>query len=443
VQLPSRYFNPYMLKRKRDAKRAGLTPAPTASFTYVEDYLEVTFTDTSTGTPTSWAWDFGDGNTSTLQNPVHTYATSDTFTVSLVATNLIGDSEPYEEEISVVEAVPENLTLPTHNYVATSPVVGTQITGTIGEWTNTVVVEFTRWEQSDDGTTWATAAADMPLEDSPPTNNQFGKVLRVVETATNDDGFVVEESAATGAVGLPTENLLAWWYGGNGSVAEALVGVADGEAVTTWADKSATDVDLTKAGSGTITYRQSVAALGNRGGVQLDGSARFERTVAGLIANESVYSLYIVFTTGATTDMALYSEGSNVSATPFVVARLNDAATVGRIRAQHRSDAAVIASLLDNDAHAGGTGAPHVLTLRRAAATSWSLRFDGIEVATDTDNVGATTVTKIVIGALYTNNNTTVHFDGHIGLIAAYEADNYATIEPILEGHYGVEMPPF
>lgn len=35
-----------------------------------------TFTDVSTGTPTTWAWDFGDGNTSNLQNPTHTYAAS-------------------------------------------------------------------------------------------------------------------------------------------------------------------------------------------------------------------------------------------------------------------------------------------------------------------------------------------------------------------------------
>ncbi len=50
----------------------------------------VTFTDNSTNTPTVWAWDFGDGNTSTLQNPVHTYTTAGTYTVCLIATSACG-----------------------------------------------------------------------------------------------------------------------------------------------------------------------------------------------------------------------------------------------------------------------------------------------------------------------------------------------------------------
>ncbi|MFH1320870.1 MAG: PKD domain-containing protein [Bacteroidota bacterium] len=47
-------------------------------------YLTVTFTDSSSASPTSWFWDFGDGNTSTVQNPVHNYDTSGVFTVTLI-----------------------------------------------------------------------------------------------------------------------------------------------------------------------------------------------------------------------------------------------------------------------------------------------------------------------------------------------------------------------
>ena len=42
----------------------------------------ILFTDNSTGSPTSWSWNFGDGTTSNLQNPTHTY-TAGTYTVSL------------------------------------------------------------------------------------------------------------------------------------------------------------------------------------------------------------------------------------------------------------------------------------------------------------------------------------------------------------------------
>ncbi|HUP59868.1 MAG TPA: S8 family serine peptidase [Thermoanaerobaculia bacterium] len=52
--------------------------------------LPVTFKDTSSNTPASWLWNFGDGTSSTQQNPTHTYAVAGTFTVTLTATNAHG-----------------------------------------------------------------------------------------------------------------------------------------------------------------------------------------------------------------------------------------------------------------------------------------------------------------------------------------------------------------
>ena len=45
--------------------------------------LSVSFTDQSTGTLTSWSWSFGDGITSTDQNPTHSYLKAGRYTVSL------------------------------------------------------------------------------------------------------------------------------------------------------------------------------------------------------------------------------------------------------------------------------------------------------------------------------------------------------------------------
>ena len=61
----------------------------TAGFTFSPDGgcspLEVQFTDTSQGDPTSWSWDFGDGGTSTEQNPIHTFLSTGSFEVLLEA----------------------------------------------------------------------------------------------------------------------------------------------------------------------------------------------------------------------------------------------------------------------------------------------------------------------------------------------------------------------
>jgi PKD repeat protein/FtsP/CotA-like multicopper oxidase with cupredoxin domain len=54
--------------------------------------LTVAFTDGSSNTPTSWTWDFGDGGISNihLQNPMHTYMSGGTYSVTLTAANAGG-----------------------------------------------------------------------------------------------------------------------------------------------------------------------------------------------------------------------------------------------------------------------------------------------------------------------------------------------------------------
>ncbi len=61
-----------------------------ADKTSITRYDSIHFTDLSTNNPTTWAWNFGDGETSSLQNPTHTFTKSGTFTVSLTAANNFG-----------------------------------------------------------------------------------------------------------------------------------------------------------------------------------------------------------------------------------------------------------------------------------------------------------------------------------------------------------------
>lgn len=83
--------------------------APVATFTSSVDFTEISFTDTSTdsdGTVDAWSWDFGDGSpASTLQNPVHTYATHGAKSVTLTVT----DDDTVTDEVSaqVIATLPD------------------------------------------------------------------------------------------------------------------------------------------------------------------------------------------------------------------------------------------------------------------------------------------------------------------------------------------------
>jgi PKD repeat protein len=49
-----------------------------ANFTYSASCNVVTFTPAFTGPNTSYSWNFGDGNTSMVSNPMHTYLVNTT-----------------------------------------------------------------------------------------------------------------------------------------------------------------------------------------------------------------------------------------------------------------------------------------------------------------------------------------------------------------------------
>jgi PKD repeat protein len=85
-----------------------LNREPTASFnsTPLEPtvFQTIQFQDNSTdldGNVTAWAWDFGDGITSTLQNPKHKYANGGSFTVTLTVTDNDGGTDASTHVISM------------------------------------------------------------------------------------------------------------------------------------------------------------------------------------------------------------------------------------------------------------------------------------------------------------------------------------------------------
>ena len=85
-------------------------PPPVAAFsadvTSGTAPLAVTFSDQSTGAPTSWSWTFGDGGTSTVQSPVHSYAAAGTYSVTLTASNAGGPNSLTKTNYITVSSAP-------------------------------------------------------------------------------------------------------------------------------------------------------------------------------------------------------------------------------------------------------------------------------------------------------------------------------------------------
>ena len=109
---------------------AGFTATPTMG----KPPLTVQFTDTSIGAQTR-SWDFGDGTTSTDQNPQHTYAAEGFYTVSLTVTNLAGSDDRGKSNYITVRSL---LWGP---YLTGTTTTGTMVNVKTYE-TSTVIVEY-------------------------------------------------------------------------------------------------------------------------------------------------------------------------------------------------------------------------------------------------------------------------------------------------------------
>ncbi len=85
--------------------RASFTATPVVGY----PPHTATFTDHSTPGPsgpiTGWAWDFGDGNTSTLQNPTNIYALAGAYTVSLTVTGTSPDGTATQTRTNYIHVI--------------------------------------------------------------------------------------------------------------------------------------------------------------------------------------------------------------------------------------------------------------------------------------------------------------------------------------------------
>ena len=105
----------------------------------------VDFTNTSSASFTSFLWDFGDGNTSTSENPSNTYSSAGTYVVTLTATSSLG-SVSFSDTVTVTAATSVAFSTPSPAYAvfsAEDPKVMLRFSNDGGKtWSNE------RWERA-------------------------------------------------------------------------------------------------------------------------------------------------------------------------------------------------------------------------------------------------------------------------------------------------------
>ncbi|MHC1727329.1 MAG: PKD domain-containing protein [Syntrophobacteraceae bacterium] len=102
---PGGLSDPKAISITVDAPVADFSASPMEGFAP----LLVQFTDASTGSVTGWLWNFGDEQTSSDQNPSHTYATEGTYTVSLTAFGPAGSNTDTRTGCIIVSTPPPSV----------------------------------------------------------------------------------------------------------------------------------------------------------------------------------------------------------------------------------------------------------------------------------------------------------------------------------------------
>jgi len=119
--------------------------------------LKVLFTDISTGNPSGWSWSFGDGGTSTKQDPSHIYTAAATYTVSLTVTGP-SDSDTLTKtdyiEVTTLPLPPTLVSMVVTPETASTEIGSTQQYTAIGTYSDSSTTDITNdvvWTSSDIG----------------------------------------------------------------------------------------------------------------------------------------------------------------------------------------------------------------------------------------------------------------------------------------------------
>jgi len=99
---------------------------------------DIQFNDISTGSPIDWAWNFGDGQTSDIQNPTHQYTAEGTYTIELTSTNACSSSDTETKQDYITIEVISDYLMPTTGNTTVTECSGTLFDsgGNTGQYSN-------------------------------------------------------------------------------------------------------------------------------------------------------------------------------------------------------------------------------------------------------------------------------------------------------------------
>jgi gliding motility-associated-like protein len=192
----------------------NISDFPVVNFAVDNTYVgaATSFTDETTSDTTikSWSWNFGDNQTSGVQNPVHTYASPGKYTVSETVTDVDGCASSIQKVINVA--------------IVTSPVTGTigacagtassdpdiqNFLITAGNLTAGLVITAPKYfEVSLSEDSGYAGSINIPQRDGTVTNTEIYIRSAAVATEGNINGVVTVSSTGSTSVNLPVSGIV-------------------------------------------------------------------------------------------------------------------------------------------------------------------------------------------------------------------------------------------
>ena len=228
-------------------------PKPIASFSLDKSAAVlnevVTFTNTSQNA-TIFEWNFGDGNTSTIKNPTHSYSTTGSFTITLSATGEGGNA-------SVSKTITISYPTPVASFTMDKP------TAKVGE-----TITFTNTSQNTTIYLWDFGDGNTSTDENPTYSYSSDGIFNITLNATGDGGTNAASTTITIFYPAPIASFTMDKTTAN--TGEAISFTNNSQFATSYAwnfgdDETSTETNATHSYSATGTFTITLTATGDGG----------------------------------------------------------------------------------------------------------------------------------------------------------------------------------